>query len=479
MSMSLGLGFGLTDFSIKSVGVSVPYISAPTNMTVVEPVTNPPSFVLNYQYDELSGSVLVGDVPQLQFDSTGTIYDGDAIAVIGDPLAFTGVPELTTGTHNARIRFVRAEGSEDEVIGEWSTSSPNFNVIASTIIPSQFSPSDWSVADLNVIDGARITITTLPSDGGSSITDIQYQVDGSSWATLGGTTTGEYDISGLTYNTAQSIAIRIVNAIGNGTASATKNVTPTGIAEAETVFAAFTTPPTTARAILINDCITSMITTGVWSKLDFLHIYAAADSQASLINWKAPGTFNATVPFGIAFTADRGCDTTGGLYINTGFNPVTAAGQFTQNSAHLGVWSLTSAQTTGIDIGARISSSSKQNLIQTRNTTDQMFARLNVDASPSVSGFVTDAKGHFTVRRSASNAWSLFKNATLLNSGVDASVAPASLNFYVGGVNLNGSFASAATKLYAADHAGASLNNTEMTNLYNALLTYLQAVGAM
>ena len=121
------------DTPLQGVGGStISYISAPTSVTVVEPITNPPSFVMNYQDDEAAGSVLVGDVPQLQFDSAGTIYDGEAVTVLGDPVAFTGVPPLAAGTYDARIRFVRDEGGPGEVIGAWSVPSAEFEIAAAS-----------------------------------------------------------------------------------------------------------------------------------------------------------------------------------------------------------------------------------------------------------------------------------------------------------------------------------------------------------
>jgi len=98
--------------------------------------------------------------------------------------------------------------------------------------PLQFQINDWSVADLGTAGDIRIRVISLPSDGGSAITDLEYQVDGGSWVSLAGTTAGDYTVSGLTDNVEVDVAIRAVNAIGAGTASATKAVTPTsGIAD--------------------------------------------------------------------------------------------------------------------------------------------------------------------------------------------------------------------------------------------------------
>ncbi|HXC20220.1 MAG TPA: hypothetical protein VNV13_01980, partial [Steroidobacteraceae bacterium] len=58
------------------------------------------------------------------------------------------------------------------------------------------------------------------------------------------------------------------------------------------IFAAFTTPPTTSRKVIINTLVNALLngSTDTWDKMDVLYVMAAADSQAASINWKNPGT---------------------------------------------------------------------------------------------------------------------------------------------------------------------------------------------
>ena len=101
--------------------------------------------------------------------------------------------------------------------------------------PAQFAGGAWSVADAGTSGDITITITTLPDDGNSAITDLEYQIDAGSWVSMAGTTTGAYAVAGLTDDVEVDVAIRAVNAIGNGTASTTKAVTPTASAPAGAV----------------------------------------------------------------------------------------------------------------------------------------------------------------------------------------------------------------------------------------------------
>ena len=90
--------------------------------------------------------------------------------------------------------------------------------------PAAFTVGQWTSTpgDTEIV----VNITALPSDGGSAITALQYTLNGSTWTSFVGTGTGSRTITGLTNDTSYPVQIRAVNAIGNGTASDTKNTTP-------------------------------------------------------------------------------------------------------------------------------------------------------------------------------------------------------------------------------------------------------------
>lgn len=91
--------------------------------------------------------------------------------------------------------------------------------------PEAFASDDWSVTPGD--EEADVTISELPADGNSAITDIEYRVGTGEWTSSGGTTS--FTITGLTNAVEVNIAIRAKNAIGAGPASATKAVTPTSV----------------------------------------------------------------------------------------------------------------------------------------------------------------------------------------------------------------------------------------------------------
>lgn len=100
-------------------------------------------------------------------------------------------------------------------------------LLSSATFPGQFQVDDWAVTDEATGGDITISIISLPGDGGSMIVDIQYQIDGGPWISLGDYTVGDYLISGLTDNVEIDVAVRAVNAVGPGPGSAAKTVTPT------------------------------------------------------------------------------------------------------------------------------------------------------------------------------------------------------------------------------------------------------------
>jgi hypothetical protein len=120
------------------------------------------------------------------------------------------------------------------------------------------------------------------------------------------------------------------------------------------IFEAFTTPPTAERKALIDTCVRALVAGGVWDLLDVLDVSAAADDQASLINWISPGTHDATAVDGPSFVADQGYTFASTAYLDSNFNPATAGGNYAQNSCSVFGWT----PSTLVDSGGMVGSSS-------------------------------------------------------------------------------------------------------------------------
>jgi hypothetical protein len=74
-------------------------------------------------------------------------------------------------------------------------------------------------------DDAISVAALVADDGGSSVTGMEYSVDGGPWTSTG-TTSSSFTIPGLVNGTSYSVAVRADNAIGAGRASAPADATP-------------------------------------------------------------------------------------------------------------------------------------------------------------------------------------------------------------------------------------------------------------
>lgn len=235
------------------------------------------------------------------------------------------------------------------------------------------------------------------------------------------------------------------------------------------IFAGFTAPPTDARRTLINACVLALKAGGIWNLLDILYALAAADGQAARINWKNPGTFTATAVNSPVFTADRGFAGDGSTsYVDTVWSPATNGVNFTRNSASYGGWQTTEANAAQPLLGTGASGA------------NQLFARsggvaagrINQTAG-SVTGTVSSSIGWTDVVRPSAGSQSIAQNGVSVGTGVLASVAVPNESFTI----LKATAAFSAQQAAAA-FVGGALNSTQRLALYNAMLAYMQGVGA-
>lgn len=243
-------------------------------------------------------------------------------------------------------------------------------------------------------------------------------------------------------------------------------------AEASALFARFSVDPGATRKGHINTLIAALKTAGVWSLLDMFYVMAAHDSQAALLNWVST-SFNGTATSSPTFTTDRGYAGNGSsAYINTGFNPTTAPSpKYTQNSGHIGVWSRTNNSTsTYYDIGQLISGNLGLNCRSSSGST--MRGYLN---SATVSNFGANGTsiGHLVLNRTVSTHHYGYFNGT-----ATATVAATSNALTSSNVALMRAATNYSARELAVFHMGSALDDTKAAALYNAIQTYLVAVGA-
>lgn len=242
-------------------------------------------------------------------------------------------------------------------------------------------------------------------------------------------------------------------------------------AATEAIAAAFTTPPDEARKILIDDCVLALKSGGIWTKLDGLYGFAAADSQAAKINWVNPGTYNCTEVNAPSFTADRGFTGASTKYLDSQFNPSTASSpKYVRNSASAFAHSNTNVAVVGGLVGGAVGAA--PTIIYPRYTNNNYYIRVNDTANMSQAS--TDSTGFWAGDRMSSSTSATYKNGSVLFSGASpgASIAVE---------NANLRFLSCAAEYWTGQVSsggmGQSLSSGEHTALYNAMRAYMTGVG--
>lgn len=247
--------------------------------------------------------------------------------------------------------------------------------------------------------------------------------------------------------------------------------------ETETVLAALTGTYDVDRQDAINALISALKTAGVWSTYDVLCI-AGLNSTDSLINWKNPGTFNSSLVNAPTFTADRGFAGNGSSsYINTNFNPSTAGGNYSLNSAHLGLYCRTDSNPAlARDMGARTAFNNDESIL-ILNESGNAFYALNADGNTTAAASGNSA-GYWSSSRTASNTLVLRRNGSSFASSALGTESVPNLSMYVGAVNSGGSPVGYTTRQYTAWSIGGGLTDLQLADEYTAIQAYMTAIGA-
>jgi hypothetical protein len=256
-------------------------------------------------------------------------------------------------------------------------------------------------------------------------------------------------------------------------------VTP-GIAAS--AFLARTSGLDTTHTNMYTNLINGLVTDGVWSKLDCLYFFATKDTTTALLNLVSSSF--AVSNTGCSWVADQGYTGTAGTsgsFLNTTFNPSTAGGNFSQNSAHISVWSNTSLAVSGNKLAGALNSSQTAGCDLAPLYTDgKAYFRTN---EPQTSAGVTNAGGtiaHFLQNRSAaSGAGSESGYINAVDQGMTpvSSSAMVSFPIYMLSSNRAGAAQLGWGGQISCGSIGGSLTATDVANLKNRLSTARTVVG--
>jgi hypothetical protein len=168
-----------------------------------------------------------GGAPITNYEFTldsGATWTALSPADVLSPVTITG---LTNGTATTvSLRAVNAAGA----------SAGSTDTVTAT--PATYSAAP-TITSVTPGDGQITLGFTAGADGGTSITNYQFQVNGGAWQSRSPvSTTSPLTVTGLTNGTPYSIRIRAVSSIGDAIASATVTTTPRTTAAAPTSLSA-------------------------------------------------------------------------------------------------------------------------------------------------------------------------------------------------------------------------------------------------
>lgn len=227
-------------------------------------------------------------------------------------------------------------------------------------------------------------------------------------------------------------------------------------------------PPLYARQAM-DTFVAELKTGGIWALCDVIYALGAGFSNADqLINWKNPGTFTASAVGTPVQSPGKGIASASlNDYVDTNWNMLSNAVNFTQNSAHLMVATDTDLINSSITVG-NLSSNAIGVLL--RNPSDQLNLRINANSGQLLTN--TSGIGRFLLNRTGSTASEAFRNGVSLGTSSIASTAVVSgkLGIGRGATNVN-------TRRVNFVSAGAGLTAPQAAAYEAALAKFLTALG--
>jgi hypothetical protein len=237
---------------------------------------------------------------------------------------------------------------------------------------------------------------------------------------------------------------------------------------------------TYAQQVAKDALIAGLKTDSLWSTIDVLHIPAGSATQAdALLNWKS-SSYNLSITGSLTYTTGRNFSGfTTSNYLSDGFVPSSAGGNFVQNSATFGVYSLGDGASSNTAMGGTGASSTNYCQIVLKDGSNRVSGISNSSSSQTVgsTNSLFTAVGLTTNSRTASNVITLYRNSTSQATGSTASTGNSAVQLYIGCLNSNGTAINADTNLVlAADVKASGWTGTQVSNFYSRLNTYLQTL---
>ena len=245
--------------------------------------------------------------------------------------------------------------------------------------------------------------------------------------------------------------------------------------EYQAIYDAYTTKPSDATAAIWNTCVETWVANGEWATKDVIWVYAAHTNGAgeSLINWKNPGTYDATAFNAPAHVANQGFTGAATKHIDCNWNPSTNGVNYLQNSASMGLYCRTNVQEAGRDMGVFDFTHNSQ--LITRFSDDKSYIWFNNNSALSVTN--TDSRGMYIVSRLDATDQDLYRNKIKIIDGSAASTGVPNRKLYVLAQNNNGVIQNPTTRQISMAFAGAGMTQTQVNNFTDPFEVAMDALG--
>ena len=256
-------------------------------------------------------------------------------------------------------------------------------------------------------------------------------------------------------------------------------VTPSAYCpEYQAVYDAYTTKPSDAVAAIDNTMVVGLVSDGVWVKLDVVWVYASHTNGAgeALINWKLPGTYDATAYNAPTFTAYEGFLGNGTTqYIDCNWVPSVNGVNYTQNSASMLIYVRTNVNTNTAH-GTAENADTKDLFFTPKQADGKAYIKTNDFTYISVSN--ADGSGMYINTRTAAAVNKLYRNKIAIINGTTASIGVPTHSPYCLAYNnddVAAGFRADQVSLYAF---GAGLTQTDINNLTDRFEARMDALSS-
>lgn len=158
-----------------------------------------------------------------------------------------------------------------------------------------------------------------------------------------------------------------------------------------------------------------------WTNLKGAYFFAGGTQAIDIVNAKTPGTFNLTSPAHPTYSTNGVTGNGSSQYLSTGIIPATHISSV--NAATISFYCRTNNAVDGYDFGAvNDATGYNKELALCLRWSDNVtyLAANNIEDTTSA---VTDTRGFFTLTRTASNSYSLYRNGTLVQAFTSASTS--------------------------------------------------------